>query len=73
MKVDTTRFPNWLASMDPKEVPCRGCGRLVVWGVTRAGKKIVIDIPKDDGEISSEVYVSHWATCPEAEKFRKKE
>jgi hypothetical protein len=40
---------------------CRGCGAEVYWIITAAGKRMPAD---PDGQ-------SHFATCPEASRFRK--
>ena len=40
---------------------CRSCGAAVLWCVTPAGKKAPID---RDGK-------SHFATCPDADKWRQ--
>lgn len=41
---------------------CRSCGRPVAWIITAKGKKMPVDL--GSGE-------SHFATCPEAAKWRK--
>jgi len=41
---------------------CRGCGAIIYWIVTRNGKRMPVN---PDG-------TSHFSTCPEAGKFRKK-
>lgn len=66
---------------------CRGCGKKIVWGVTLAGKKIPLDPTppvyrstegqqiNTDGvfiERASDAYVSHFATCPNANDFSGK-
>ncbi len=43
---------------------CRGCGREIEWWWTPKGKHI----PLDPGTMEP-----HWATCPVAEQFRKKD
>lgn len=40
--------------------PCRGCGALIVWIVTKNDKRMPVD---SDG-------TSHFATCPKASNFR---
>lgn len=40
---------------------CRGCAQTVFWVMTEAGKKMPVDA---DGQ-------SHFATCPQAQKFRR--
>ena len=62
MTVDLTRLPTWLASLDPQESTCPDCGATILWGTTRAGKSVPIDL--GDHEIEAEVYMSHYATCP---------
>lgn len=59
---------------------CRGCGKVIVWGVTPDGKRIPLD-PKPPvyrteergAEVIAardrEAMVSHFATCPEANRF----
>lgn len=63
---------------------CKGCGKKILWGITRQGKQIPLD-PKPpvylvkgnprDGHQPLEierlrhVYVSHFATCPKANDF----
>jgi len=60
---------------------CRGCGAAILWIQTPAGKRTPIDaIPLTGWAYSAEwgawrlieVHVSHFATCPQAEQFRKK-
>ena len=67
MKIDETRFPGWLAELSPDISACRKCGKSIIWGKTRNGKSIPIDVP-EEGEVSAEVYVSHFATCPHWDK-----
>ena len=43
--------------------PCRGCGDPVYWIKTKAGQNMPLN---PDG-------TSHFATCPKANQFRKKE
>ena len=62
---------------------CRGCGKLIVWGLTREGKRIPLD-PRPpiyllmdtgtDGVMVEKTeqhryMVSHFATCPKASDF----
>lgn len=41
---------------------CRSCGAPIVWIVTRGGKRM----PVDEGSRES-----HFATCPDAAKWRR--
>ena len=66
------------------EGKCRSCGRNIMWLKTRNGKNIPVDIPKfKDGESAHEAVttavefnydymISHFATCPNADKHRRK-
>jgi hypothetical protein len=62
---------------------CRSCGAVISWGVTADGKRVPLDLPRQamvavdhltDGtpvvEVRS-VFVPHFATCPDADKWRK--
>jgi hypothetical protein len=67
-----------------KTAKCKGCGRKIVWGVTREGKKIPLDavapvymVSTDTEDVEGSAMadrargfmVSHFATCPEAARF----
>ena len=45
---------------------CRGCGKEIFWVKTIGRKKMPIS-KTENGE-----YISHFADCPAANKFRKK-
>ena len=63
---------------------CRGCGADIVWAVTEKGKRVPLN-PKSEKRFIftswpqieptlvtlMDTYVSHFATCPKAEEFRK--
>lgn len=61
---------------------CKSCGAPIVWALTEAGKKVPLDVKSEKrfilkDKVSVEVilrntYVSHFATCPNADKHRKK-
>lgn len=75
-----------MSGMTPK--PCRSCGAPLIWGVTAQGKRMPVDaMPQkritleparpghEDLPPLAEVvdtYVSHFATCPNADQHRKK-
>jgi hypothetical protein len=53
---------------------CRSCGAKISWIVTKSGKKNPVDhdyktIVTDEGEVVRG-RESHFATCPDAEKWR---
>jgi len=47
---------------------CKGCGADIEWWLTNNSKKICFDpMPKSDHEPTT----PHWATCPNADDFRR--
>jgi len=40
---------------------CKGCGQAIIWAATETNKKMPIN---PDGN------KAHWATCPQAQKFK---
>jgi len=61
---------------------CKGCGAEITWIVTAAGKKLALDTAvkrifvfdhKTKKHVMMSGYEAHWATCPMADNFRKKE
>ena len=56
---------------------CRSCGAEIVWLQTNSGKRIPVDAETcPDGEAErlyqpEHGHVSHFATCPQAGKWRK--
>jgi hypothetical protein len=46
---------------------CRGCKRPMEWWTTPTGKRIPMD-PMDHPDSAA---ISHFATCPEAGRFKK--
>jgi hypothetical protein len=55
---------------------CKSCRAKIIWFKTAAGKNMPIDadtVEADDEEIDLDRHVSHFATCPDADKFRKRE
>ena len=58
-----------------KTVPCRSCGQLIVFLPTASGKTMPVDaesVTEGDEEFNPKAHVSHFSTCPDAAKFRKK-
>ena len=66
-----------------KAAICRGCGEQIYWVETVAGKKMPLNIkphmyvngePRGFVEIGivQEGFISHFATCPKADAFRRK-
>jgi hypothetical protein len=62
---------------------CRSCGAYIVWLKTSTGKNMPVDADSlDEAEIehgerpvfdAKEGHISHFATCPDAGKFRKRD
>lgn len=64
---------------------CRACRAPVEWAATERGKRIMLDLPSADPKANIIVTdgvahvvkpgegtrISHWATCPDAARFRK--
>lgn len=59
---------------------CRSCGKPIIWVETSAGKKMPLDAkPEKRFVIGSksgkahllDTHLSHFATCPDAGKWRK--
>ena len=61
---------------------CKGCGKKITWGETEEGKMIPLDprppvyevwMRANDGKTfikrRTDCYVSHFATCPNANEF----
>jgi len=62
-----------------KVANCKSCGAEIVWVKTNAGKNHPVNaepekriILLDGGAQVMDAYTSHFATCPDADKFRKK-
>lgn len=55
------------AEWDGNKSKCRSCGAAIGFGVTANQKRIPFDLDNENAEFP----LSHWATCPEAAKFRK--
>lgn len=60
----------------PFTVRCSSCGADIVWFRTKAGKRMPVDessTQPNDAEhmLDLKRHISHFATCPEANKWRK--
>jgi hypothetical protein len=56
---------------------CRGCGARILWVKTKKGASMPVDVVQKtivtvEGEVVSG-FESHFASCPEASSFRKKD
>lgn len=55
---------------------CRSCGAEIVWLKTQMGKNIPVnaeDVVDNEQEVfDPDTQVTHFATCPDAPKWRKK-
>lgn len=49
-------------SQSTKQSSCKGCGQSITWMLTENGKSTPLNL---DG-------TTHWATCPDAKKFKRK-
>lgn len=62
------------------ESRCRACDAKILWARTAAGKLVPLDAcPVAEGNMRREMpdgselrYLSHFATCPNADRFRRK-
>lgn len=65
-----------IARRHPFEVRCSSCGRSIVWFRTRNGKRVPVNAestkPTDaEHQLDLSRHVSHFSTCPEADKWRR--
>lgn len=54
--------------------PCRGCGAPIVFLRTKTRKLIPVNadtVNRDDYDFDPSRHVSHFATCPQANEFRR--
>lgn len=55
---------------------CRSCQAPIRWIRTAVGKPMPLDFaPSPNGNVrhDGEMYTSHFATCPDAKRWRKRE
>lgn len=53
---------------------CRSCNAQIIWFDLPSGKKQLVDadsVDPEDQEFIRDKHVTHWATCPDAAKFRR--
>lgn len=53
---------------------CKACHAKIIWFKTEAGKNMPVDadtVEPDDEELDLSRHSSHFATCPNADQFRK--
>ena len=63
----------------PNELPaaaeCRSCGKLIAWYPTKSGKKCPVDMETVEDPkavlFDPKKMKSHFATCPQANNWRK--
>jgi len=58
-----------------RQVRCRSCDQYIVFLPTASDKTMPVDaesVAEGDEEFNPKVHVSHFSTCPEADKFRKR-
>jgi len=65
-----------IRSKHPFEVPCSSCQQPVVWFRTKSGKRMPVDAktckPTDaEHQLDLKRHTSHFATCPQANDWRK--
>lgn len=54
---------------------CRSCARSIVWLLTNNQKRMPVDsgaVSADDVYYDPQRHASHFATCPDRDKWRKK-
>jgi len=58
---------------------CKGCGQEIKWVMMATGARMPLDAKpvkmiqvKEGIGAVIDVYTTHWATCPEATRFKKK-
>ena len=58
-----------------QSVYCDGCGRVVIWVTTMAGKRMPMDRVivrgRDRWGVELDQEDTHWATCPKRSEFTK--
>lgn len=55
-------------------VRCKSCHARIIWFKTSAGKNMPVDadtVEADDEDLDLSRHVSHFATCPDADRHRR--
>ena len=76
LKIEVTEYFASRLIGDHEIVSCRGkdCDADIVWLVTKAGKPIAVNVDNvqtDDDQFRYGHHIAHFATCPNADDFRK--
>ena len=76
LKIEVTEYFASRLIGDHEIVSCRGkdCDADIVWLVTKAGKPIAVNVDNvqtDDDQFRYGHHIAHFATCPNADVFRK--
>lgn len=55
---------------------CRSCGAEIKWIKTKAGKDMPVNakamtVVSEEGEVITNVRLSHFSSCPQANQWRK--
>jgi hypothetical protein len=54
---------------------CSSCNAKIIWFKTAAGKNMPVDadtVEPEDDELELPRHIVHWATCPNANRHRKR-
>lgn len=60
--------------MTHNQVPCRACGRPMIYLPTKTGKSMPVNaetVEATDTEYQHDKHISHFSDCPAAARFRK--
>jgi len=67
------------ATLNPSK--CRSCGADVLWSTSKDGKSLILDAkpekrvaihPRTGRSHMIDVYMPHWATCPDSKSWKGK-
>lgn len=56
----------------PNVTKCKSCEKLITWLRTEKGKQMPVDGATKDPVYNPRKHKSHWDTCTDADRFRKK-